>query len=503
MAKFWLISINGIRLSRYNQPWFKHVENMSSVKRDYPIMAPNLFLGIAVGFVFMREDPISYIPGYFSCGITKTKLSITISTITLAIPCLLCILISVLVIYKVHCNEGNLVEADFTRDNSLASGHLHFVQPSRMVNEIYRQRNNNTPRISHLKRSIMVISYLQVLLATIIFIIFILDHLMTATHEKLYNTRLFLTSLTCLLQPSIVLIICRPIRKRVDEILCSRQRTINGTLEPFSLTSSVPMPRVDTSYSNILPKFLNHGNGLNIEVQIASDTINENATKDDTRRHTIGSNFSYDFNIKPRSQTRESEQTGLTRQVDERLSIRSSRTSTDSVFVRINTSIERRLPFQRSSQRSLKSNGSHIFKTYLSIENLTDMNRPYFESAVSTPDQDFPRRHTRPILSYNMVHKILPQVWVSEHKQKSRPLSRRHSMQISSASFEHGHHDLPTPVESVVSLEYSPPISIQSNSSYTRRSSIRTNRLNYCLGKLQEFSFDPSVAGSNPELSHS
>lgn len=34
MAKFWLISINGIRLSRYNQPWFKHVENMSSVKRD-------------------------------------------------------------------------------------------------------------------------------------------------------------------------------------------------------------------------------------------------------------------------------------------------------------------------------------------------------------------------------------------------------------------------------------------------------------------------------------
>ncbi|CAC5398889.1 unnamed protein product [Mytilus coruscus] len=178
------------------------------VKNGIPIVST--YSGISVRFVFMEEDPISYIPGYFSCGIRKTEFSIVISTLTIAIPCLICILISVLVIYKVHCNEGNLVEADFTKDNSLATGHLHLVQPSRMENEIYRQRSENMPRvrISHFKRSIMVVSYLQVILDMTIFILFMLDHLMVVTHEKLYNARLFLASLTCLLHPSIVLEIC-------------------------------------------------------------------------------------------------------------------------------------------------------------------------------------------------------------------------------------------------------------------------------------------------------
>ncbi|CAC5372263.1 unnamed protein product [Mytilus coruscus] len=339
--------------------------------------------------------------------------------------------------------------------------------------------------VGNLRRSTKALSILQVILATLIVTSFMLKNISRSTNEgqdEFLRIGLFLMGVASLLQPSILLLMSKPMRRQVLELLFRQHRIAVASSESFRIIQHTIEPRNEPISSIQLPDFLIPKQEMNIHVHVVP---NDNVI--DSQRDSIVSSFSCDIQMETTTPRKELNQFVGRRNVENGISIRSSITSSsESVFVRIGSG------WPSSSPSINLSENLSMIRSRLSLGSVTIGSTSRYGSTDSS-DSFGLRRQTLPPLSYNLslVHKILPQAWVSEQCKKNSPLQRRHTLHCRSTRLGENCQSLLTPIEDVGSLECSPRISTHSNSNM--RHSIRTSRVTSCLCKLQEFASNDSL----------
>ncbi|XP_063447260.1 uncharacterized protein LOC134726469 [Mytilus trossulus] len=445
-----------------------------------------LLSGAVLSVLFIKRDPIYFAPGLFSCDIIKDEMSFVIGILTTVGPCFCCILLSIFAVWKVYIHhriEPINMHRPTTTENMFgvrSSNNVH--QPCRFsVNHL-----SEMTALGNLRRSTKALSILQVILATLIVTSFMLKNISRSTNageDEFLRISLFLTGVASLLQPSILLLMSKPMRRQVLELLFRQHRIAVASRESFRIIQPTIQPRDEPISSVQIPNFLIQEQEMNIHVHVVP---NDNVI--DSKRESIVSSFSCEIQMETATPRKDLNQFALRRNVENGISVRSSITSSsESVFVRIGSG------WPASSPSIVLSDNRSMIKSRISLGSVTIGSTSRYGSTDSA-DSFCVRRQTLPPLSYNLslVHKILPQAWVSEQCNKNSPLKRRHTLHSRSTRLGENSQSLLTPIENAGSLECSPRISTHSNST-TRRHSIRASRVASCLGKLQEFASNDSL----------
>ena len=319
------------------------------------------------------------------------------------------------------------------------------------------------------------------------------------SHE-LVRLSLFFTGIAVLVQPCILLLFSNSLKTSIFELLFRQKMASVHVTQPFRLIQDTPRPRSDLISTSEIPAFLQQNKEMDIHVQVSSNMPSSGEENEISRKESILSTISCEIQFATFQNAAPKESCETEREIPryterERLVSFSSTTSNDSLFIRIGTSIDARIPWVASSPSIVLSDSLPKIRSRISIDTISS-NYSKSRTGSSDSEQEMQRRQTAPPLSYNMslVHKILPQAWVSENIPQESPVKRRHSLHTKSTKLGDRMQVVGTltPVESVGSMEVSPRISTDS-SCLIARHPLRMSRLHSCLHKLEEASSRDSL----------